>query len=68
MPVPARRRLLTAGLVAVCLGLAHPALPQFTSFSSNPHNILEGNWQSCRDDDGRYSERVFDQVVAGQPQ
>ncbi|HVB39073.1 MAG TPA: hypothetical protein VND92_11065 [Vicinamibacterales bacterium] len=68
MPVPARRRLLTAGLVAGLLGLARPALPQFTSFSSNPHNILEGNWQSCREDDGQYSERVFDQVVDGQPQ
>ncbi|MDE3154494.1 MAG: hypothetical protein KGN76_05290 [Acidobacteriota bacterium] len=66
--MPVSRRLLTAGVMAILLGLARPARPQFTSFSSNPHNILEGNWQSCREDDGSYSERVFDQVVDGQPQ
>lgn len=62
------RHLVAACTMALCLGLARPARPQFTSFSSDPRNILEGNWQSCRDADGQYSERVFDQTIAGQPQ
>jgi len=45
--------------------LASPA--QFTSYSRNSRNILEGNWQSCREADGRYSERVYDHVVNGVP-
>lgn len=57
-----------ACLIAVCLAVARPAWSQFTSFSSNPHSILEGNWQSCREDDGEYSERVFDQKIEGQPE
>jgi len=44
---------------------ARPASAQFTSFSHNSRSILEGNWQSCREADGRYSERVYDHVVAG---
>jgi hypothetical protein len=51
--------------VAVVL-LARPASAQlFRSFSGNPRNILEGNWQSCREADGHYSERVYDHVVNG---
>ena len=34
-------------------------------FSNDPRNMLEGNWQSCRDRDGQYSERVYDHVVNG---
>jgi hypothetical protein len=44
---------------------ARPASAQFTSFSHNSRSILEGNWQSCREADGRYSERIYDHVVAG---
>ena len=47
---------------------ASPASPQFTSFSHDPRNILEGSWQSCRESDGRYTERVYDHVVNGVPQ
>ena len=47
------------------IAIARPAAPQFTSFSHDPHNILEGHWQSCREADGRYSERVYDHVVNG---
>jgi hypothetical protein len=45
-------------LTASALVFASPA--QFTSYSRNPRNILEGNWQSCREADGQYSERVYD--------
>jgi hypothetical protein len=55
--------LLSAAAVAL---LARPASAQlFRSFSGNPRNILEGNWQSCREADGHYSERVYDHVVNG---
>lgn len=44
---------------------SQPAFAQFTSFSRGEHAILEGNWQSCREADGRYSERVYDHLVNG---
>jgi len=47
---------------------ANPASPQFTSFSHDSRNILEGSWQSCRESDGRYTERVYDHIVNGVPQ
>ena len=47
---------------AVLLGLL---LAQFTSYSKSSKNILEGNWQSCRQADGSYSERVYDHKVNG---
>ena len=50
------------GLFALVL-LPRPAAPQFTSFSHDSRNILEGSWQSCRESDGRYSERVYDHIV-----
>jgi hypothetical protein len=62
------RILLTIGVAAVVSATAAAPLgAQFTSYSRNPHNILEGNWQSCRESDGRYSERVYDHVVNGVP-
>ena len=27
--------------------------------------LLEGNWQSCREPDGKYSERVYDNTLPG---
>ena len=57
----------SAILIGLCAGavvlVARPAAPQYTSFSRDPRNILEGNWQSCREADGRYSERVYDHVI-----
>ena len=62
----ARRSWLFSGLLAATLLLvARSAASQFTPFSHDPRNILEGNWQSCREADGRYSERVYDHVVNG---
>ena len=55
--------LVFALLAATPLGVAQPAAFQFTSFSHDPRNILEGNWQSCGEADGRYTERVYDHVV-----
>ena len=58
--------LLTGVLASTALMAAHPAAGQlFSTFSRDTHNILEGNWQSCRDADGRYSERVYDHIVNG---
>jgi hypothetical protein len=45
--------------------IAHPSAAQFTPFTHHSSAILEGNWQSCREADGRYSERVYDHVVNG---
>ena len=53
--------ILTGALMIV----ASPAASQFTSFSHDPKNILEGSWQSCREADGRYAERIYEHVVGG---
>jgi hypothetical protein len=57
--------LFTALVAAAMLGVARPAAPQFTPFPNDPHHILEGNWQSCLQREGFYSERVYDHVVNG---
>jgi hypothetical protein len=65
-PLFARSSWFIIGLVAATTMLVvRPAAPQFTSFSHDSRNILEGNWQSCREADGRYSERVYDHIVNG---
>ena len=60
-----RTRMSIAIALFYALISASRAHAQFTSYSKNPKNILEGNWQSCREADGRYSERVYDHVVNG---
>ena len=60
-------RLLTAAFAAAWLAAAGSAGAQFTSFSRDRRNILEGHWQSCREADGRYAERVYDHFVNGVP-
>jgi hypothetical protein len=42
-----------------------PADAQFTPYRSSASTILEGSWESCREGDGRYAERVYDHVVNG---
>jgi hypothetical protein len=59
---------LAAFAIALCAVVAlapTPAAAQFTALSRDTHNILEGNWQSCRESDGQYAERVYDHVVNG---
>ncbi len=64
---PRLARLLTGVCAAaVCaVSAASVRAAQFTTLSRDTHNILEGNWQSCREADGQYSERVYDHVVNG---
>jgi hypothetical protein len=62
---------LVSGLAGLCFGgvcsvrVARAAEPQFLPFPSSKGHILEGNWQSCQEADGRYSERVYDHIVNG---
>ena len=51
---------ITAVIVAICLCVPRLGRAQFTSFTDHATAILEGNWQSCREDGGNYSERVYD--------
>ena len=60
-----KRWLLTGLFISAFSLIARPAAPQFTSYSRDPRHILEGSWQSCREADGRYTERVYDHVVNG---
>jgi hypothetical protein len=38
---------------------------QFTSYTDHSGAILQGNWQSCREPDGQYGERVYDNTLPG---
>jgi hypothetical protein len=46
--------------VAAFLGVATLGHAQFRPFSDHTRAMLEGNWQSCREPDGEYGERVYD--------
>src|SRR5215213_1253157 len=62
----ARRSWLLIGVFAAAFDCTmQPAAAQFTPYSHDPANILEGNWQSCRERDGQYTERVYDHLVNG---
>jgi hypothetical protein len=51
--------------MAWCIGVTAMASAQFTPFSDHTRAILEGNWQSCREPDGQYSERIYDAKLPG---
>jgi hypothetical protein len=51
--------------VAGCLSGVTFGWTQFTSYNDRTRAMLEGNWQSCREADGQYSERVYDGRWAG---
>src|SRR5215813_8957709 len=47
--------------MAMCLASADFSRAQlFRPFTDHSHALLEGNWQSCRESDGQYGERVYD--------
>ena len=52
--------VIGAVTVSVSLGIAALGRAQFTSFNDRSRSMLEGNWQSCREADGQYGERVYD--------
>jgi len=56
----AKWQLIGTMTVAACLGAAALSRAQFTSFNDRSRSMLEGNWQSCREADGQYGERIYD--------
>ena len=58
-------RLIAITTAVCCFGAAGAGYSQFTSFSDRSGSMLEGNWQSCREADGQYSERIYDGKLPG---
>ena len=57
--------LMLATLAAFPRGLS---AQEWISYNSDPRNILEGNWQSWQQQDGRYAEKIYDHYVNSVPQ
>src|SRR4051812_2521586 len=64
MRVAHRSTLVITFTIAACL-IAAAAYAQFISYGDRSGSILEGHWQSCRESDGHYSERVYDNTLPG---
>ena len=58
-------QLITGVTAAALLGSAAVGYTQFTSSNDRTRSMLEGNWQSCREGDGQYSERIYDGKLPG---
>ena len=58
-------RWIVAAVIAAGIGVTAPAFAQFVSTGDRLKALLEGNWQSCREADGNYSERVYDNSLPG---
>jgi hypothetical protein len=61
----AKWQLVTGLAVAAVLGSAAVGSSQFTSSNDRTRAMLEGNWQSCRESDGTYAERIYDGKLPG---
>ena len=57
-----------AVLLLVSLRAGAASAQEWISYHSDPKNILEGNWQSCQQPDGRYAEKIYDHYVNSVPQ
>lgn len=57
--------LVTGCMALAFLGVAAVGSSQFISYNQHSRAVLEGNWQSCREADGQYSERVYDNTLPG---
>jgi hypothetical protein len=58
-----------AGIGLMVWLAAAPARGQeWISYNSDPKHILEGNWQSCQQSDGRYAEKIYDHYLNSVPQ
>ena len=52
---------VTAFTIAALLGAETLGYAQlFRPFTDHTQALLEGNWQSCREADGQYAERVYE--------
>ena len=60
--------LAGAILLLVAFWPATASAQEWISYNSDPRNILEGNWQSCQQPDGRYAEKIYDHYVNSVPQ
>jgi hypothetical protein len=61
----ARKWQLVTGFTVALLGVAAVGSSQFISYTDRTRSLLEGNWQSCREADGRYAERVYENTIPG---
>ena len=59
------RRLISGLTIGGMFALAAPGFAQFVSTGDRSRALLEGNWQSCREHDGKFSERVYDNNLPG---
>src|SRR5207247_9528090 len=47
--------------IAAALAASAAVRAQYTPFHHDPKFLLEGHWQSCVDNTGRFDEKIYDQ-------